>query len=84
MKIKIVLHVLSVLMLIISLFIIMSALVALYYNEIPTVIAFLKTLAILIFTGHSLQSTHPTPNVGMRHSFFCVNEHEGSFGHVNN
>ena len=43
-----------------------------------------KTLAILIFTGHSLQSTHPTPNVGMRHSFFCVNEYEGSFGHVNN
>ena len=48
MKVKIVLHVLSVITLILSLFIFLSALVALYYGEITSVFAFLKTLAIVI------------------------------------
>ncbi len=48
MKVKTVLHVLSVLMLIISLFIFLSALVALYYREFSSVFAFLKTLLIVV------------------------------------
>ena len=43
-----------------------------------------KNLAIFFFTRHSLQSTHVINNVGMRYSFFDINEHEGSFKHVNN
>ncbi|MDA3939683.1 MAG: TrkH family potassium uptake protein, partial [Spirochaetia bacterium] len=48
MKIKTVLHVLSVLMLIISIFIMLSAIVSFLYSEIDTVFAFLKTLTIII------------------------------------
>ncbi len=48
MKIKIVLHVLSVLLLIISIFIFISAVVAFLYFEIDTVFSFLKTLLIVI------------------------------------
>ena len=48
MKIRIVLHVLSVLMLIISLFIILSIVVSFIYNEIESAFAFIKTIALII------------------------------------
>jgi trk/ktr system potassium uptake protein len=47
-KIKIVLHVLSVIMLIISLFIVLSAVVSVIYQEYQATFAFLKTIAIVI------------------------------------
>lgn len=75
MKIKTVLHVLSVLMLIISLFVIMSALVALYYDEIPTVFAFLKTLAIVIPLSvlmYFLTRTGKNHVLGTREGFLLV------------
>ena len=46
-----------------------------------------KNLAILCTTGHSLISTHvDTLWVCVTYFFvlICINEHEGSFGHVNN
>lgn len=48
MKVKIVLHVLSVIMLIISLFIILSAIVSFIYDETESAFAFIKTIAIII------------------------------------
>ncbi|MCK5201053.1 MAG: TrkH family potassium uptake protein, partial [Spirochaetales bacterium] len=75
MKIKTVLHVLSVLMLIISLFVIMSALVALYYDEIPAVFAFLKTLAIVIplsVLTYLLTRTGKNHVLGTREGFLLV------------
>ncbi len=48
MKIKIVLHVLSVIMLIISLFILLSAFVSLMYKESESALAFFKTIGIVI------------------------------------
>ena len=48
MKIKIVLHVLSVIMLIISLFILLSAVVSLIYQETESALAFIKTISIVI------------------------------------
>ena len=47
MKIKVVLHVLSLIMLIISLFILLSAIVALIYQEIESAMAFFKTIGII-------------------------------------
>ncbi|MCK5672435.1 MAG: TrkH family potassium uptake protein, partial [Spirochaetales bacterium] len=48
MKIKIVLHVLSVILLIISLFILLSAFVSLRYKETESAFAFFKTLAVVV------------------------------------
>ena len=48
MKIKVVLHVLSLIMLILSLFILLSTIVALIYHEIESALAFLKTIAIIL------------------------------------
>jgi len=47
-KIKVVLHVLSLIMLILSLFILLSAIVALIYHELESALAFLKTIGIIL------------------------------------
>ncbi len=75
MKIKTVLHVLSVLMLIISLFIFLSALVALYYREFSSVFAFLKTLLIVIplsLAGYFLTWRSKNGVLGTREGFLLV------------
>lgn len=80
MKIKTVLHVLSVLMLIISLFIIISALVALYYKEIPAFWAFIKTISMVIpisLLVYFLTKTAENNVLGTREGFLLV-----SFGWI--
>ena len=75
MKIKTVLHVLSVLMLIISLFVIVSIVVALYYHEMSSVFAFLKTLAIIIPLNmiiYFITKTSKNHVIGIREGFFLV------------
>jgi len=74
-KVKIVLHVLSVIMLIISLFILLSTIVSLLYGEIESVFAFLKTIAIVVpFSGFIYFLTNSGKNhvLGTREGFLLV------------
>lgn len=75
MKVKIVLHVLSVIMLIISLFIILSAVVSLIYKETGPAFAFLKTVAIVIpisFIVYFLTKSGENHVLGTREGFLLV------------
>lgn len=75
MKVKIVLHVLSVIMLIISLFIIFSTIVSLIYGETESALAFLKTIAIVIpLAGFVYLITKSDKNnvLGTREGFLLV------------
>lgn len=75
MKIKTVLFILSVLMIIVSLFMLLSALVSLYYGETPSAFSFMESAGIVILVSAAVvlfTKSERAQHMGTREGFLIV------------